>query len=446
MREDWVECSFEDLLDYEQPTKYIVRSIKYNNEFKIPVLTAGKSFIKGFTNEKNGIFDKLPTIIFDDFTTASQFVDFKFKVKSSAMKILIPTSKLVNMKFVFYCMQVNKIRSDTHKRYWISTFAKKKFLLPPLVLQNTILTKIENLFTSLDKGIADLKKVQEQLKIYRQAVLEKAFEGKLSELGFVGLKDDRMTENEKILQSNNPNSNNLPTGWKWMKLGEVIEQPKYGTSKKCTYKNSGIGVLRIPNIVNGIIDATDLKYADFSKEEIETYALKDGDILTIRSNGSVDIVGKCALISKNDEGFLFAGYLIRLRPNQKIITPKYLLHILGSHNLRVQVELKAKSTSGVNNINSGEIQSLQISLPTSLNVQKKIIQQIESRLSVCDKLEQSITESLEKAEALRQSILKKAFEGKLLTEAEIEKCKQEADYEPASVLLERIKKEKAHAK
>jgi type I restriction enzyme S subunit len=128
MKEDWTECCFEDLLDYEQPTKYIVKSTKYNDSYKMPVLTAGKTFIKGYTNETDGVFENLPTIIFDDFTTATQFVNFKFKVKSSAMKILVPTSKLVNMPLVYYAMQVNQVRSDTHKRYWISVFAKKKFL------------------------------------------------------------------------------------------------------------------------------------------------------------------------------------------------------------------------------------------------------------------------------------------------------------------------------
>ncbi len=180
MREDWIECSFEDLLDYEQPTKYIVESTKYSDDYKIPVLTAGKTFIKGYTNETNGVFDNLPTIIFDDFTTASQFVNFKFKVKSSAMKILVPTSKLVNMQYVFYAMQVNRVRNDTHKRYWISVYAKKKILLPSLVEQRAIVAKIESLFSGLDNGIANLKKAQEQLKIYRQAVLKKAFEGELT--------------------------------------------------------------------------------------------------------------------------------------------------------------------------------------------------------------------------------------------------------------------------
>ena len=100
---DWTESTFADLLDYEQPTKYIVKSTKYSDTYKTPVLTAGKSFIKGYTDETGGIFSNLPTIIFDDFTTATQFVNFEFKVKSSAMKILVPTSQLINMPFRILC-------------------------------------------------------------------------------------------------------------------------------------------------------------------------------------------------------------------------------------------------------------------------------------------------------------------------------------------------------
>jgi type I restriction enzyme S subunit len=109
--------------------------------------------------------------------------------------------------------------------------------------------------------------------------------------------------------------------------------------------------------------------------------------------------------------------------------------------LRVQIEFKAKSTSGVNNINAGELESLKVPL-FSLKEQNDIVKQIESRLSVCDFIEKSIKESLKKAEALRQSILKKAFEGNLLTAKELAECKQASDYEPASVLLQRIRNEK----
>ena len=196
-------------------------------------------------------------------------------------------------------------------------------------------------------------------------------------------------------------------------MGEIVEPPKYGTSKKCGYQSKGIGVLRIPNIAAGAIDAGDLKFAEFDKDEIEAYTLQYGDLLTIRSNGSVDLVGKCAMVSKNDEQFLFAGYLIRLRPKDNAVHPKFLLHVLSSKELRIQIESKAKSTSGVNNINSKELQSLLIPY-CSIDEQVRVVDEIERRLSVCDKLEESIETSLEQSEALRQSILKQAFEGKLV--------------------------------
>ena len=91
----WTEYELGELLSYEQPTPYIVESTDYDDKYDIPVLTAGKSFLLGYTNEEHGIYDRLPVIIFDDFTTASQYVNFKFKVKSSAMKILQPNTELV---------------------------------------------------------------------------------------------------------------------------------------------------------------------------------------------------------------------------------------------------------------------------------------------------------------------------------------------------------------
>jgi len=277
-----------------------------------------------------------------------------------------------------------------------------QFPISPFKEQSRIVEKIEELFTELDKGIEQLEAVQQQLKVYRQAVLKWAFEGKLT--------------NEK----------NIPV----IPLSEAIEQPKYGTSKKCDYKIKGKGVLRIPNIGNGFIDVRDLKFAAFDKEEIETYSLRDGDILTIRSNGSVDLVGKCALITEKEKDFLFAGYLIRLRPIAEKAIPKYLLSVLSSHELRVQIETKAKSSSGVNNINSEELKALKIPLPNKKQ-QQRVLTEIESRLSVCDKIEETIENSLQQAEALRLSILKKAYEGKLV--------KQNPKDEPAQKLLERIR-------
>lgn len=153
MPKGWVVTNFETLLSYEQPTNYIVKDTNYKNEYKTPVLTAGKSFILGYTNEKDNIFSELPVIIFDDFTTESKFVNFPFKVKSSAMKILHINTDFVLPKFVYYLMQVTEIDHENHQRYWISTYRQEIVGLPPISEQKRILSTLEYYFDLLDKLI-----------------------------------------------------------------------------------------------------------------------------------------------------------------------------------------------------------------------------------------------------------------------------------------------------
>ena len=151
----WAVCTFEDILDYEQPQKYIVSSTEYSDAYKIPVLTAGKSFIIGKTNENFGICERLPVIIFDDFTTDSKYVDFPFKVKSSAMKILRVKGN-INPRYISYLMSITRLVGETHKRYWISEYRKIKIMLPPIEEQSRIVTVIENIYNGLDNILAEL--------------------------------------------------------------------------------------------------------------------------------------------------------------------------------------------------------------------------------------------------------------------------------------------------
>ena len=145
----WSVCLLEDIIEYEQPTDYIVSSTNYDDSCLTPVLTAGKSFLIGYTDEEEGIYSKLPCIIFDDFTTASKLVTFPFKVKSSAMKIL-QVNQNISIKYVAAFMSITQLIGDTHKRYWISEYSKLSILIPPKEEQERIVVAIDNLFNALD--------------------------------------------------------------------------------------------------------------------------------------------------------------------------------------------------------------------------------------------------------------------------------------------------------
>ena len=404
---------------------------------------------------------------------------------NQGFKSLVPAPGIFN-KYVYYYLLAS--REYAHKRASGTTFLElsgKAFgcltiPLAPTPTQHRIVAKIEELFPELDRGIESLKTAREQLKVYRQAVLKHAFEGKLTaqwreenkdklekpEKLLARIKQEREAHYERQLQEwraavkgwegkGKPGKKpaklkeisqlslaemeilpSLPGGWSYLHLGLVINEPKYGTSKKCDYNYEGTGVLRIPNVVRGVVDASDLKGAHFEEDEKRTYALRNGDILVIRSNGSISIVGKCAIISKSEEQYLYAGYLICLRSNPVALLPDYLAALLSSHLLRTQIEHKAKSTSGVNNINSGEIQSLIVPL-CNLSEQEVVVERLSASLSAIDAIEAEIDNQLLKADAFRQSVLKKAFTGQLVA--------QEPNDEPASVLLDRIKVEREQA-
>ena len=145
----WAICRLDQIVNYEQPTTYIVNSTAYDNSYSTPVLTAGKSFIIGYTNETVGIYSNLPCIIFDDFTTDSRKVDFPFKVKSSAMKIL-KVHKNIDVDYVAMFMSITRLVGDTHKRYWISEYSKLDIPIPPKAEQKRIIDTVCEIFTQLD--------------------------------------------------------------------------------------------------------------------------------------------------------------------------------------------------------------------------------------------------------------------------------------------------------
>lgn len=429
----WKWVKFEDLLDYIQPTKYIVDSTDYNSDYKIPVLTAGKSFIIGYTNEVHGVFDSLPVIIFDDFTTANKYVNFPFKVKSSAMKILKP-KKGVNIMFVYYYMQTLRISFDTHKRYWISVFSKLNVPYPPLPVQQAIVSKIEELFSELDKGIENLKTAQAQLKVYRQSVLKWAFEGKLTSPNHdsLDLPDEHdlamVAEPQEFYgsgkhQGNQENPKNhgadnkgLPEGWKIVSISEIVEKNKhslkagpFGSSlKKEFYVPSGYKIYGQEQVIKDDAFYGDY-YIDESKyQELKSCKVKPFDILI----SLVGTVGKVLMLPENCKPGVINPRLVKISLNTQVYLPKFFKYYFESSTVKSFYSGETRGTT-MDVLNLGIIKTIPFPL-CAINEQYKVIEEIESRLSVADKMEETIQQSLLQAESLRQSILKKAFEGELV--------------------------------
>lgn len=168
---EWVSKKIGNCLDYEQPTNYLVTSTEYEDKHSTPVVTAGKTFILGYTDEQFGIYDKgLPVIIFDDFTTASQFVDFPFKAKSSAMKILTAKEN-TDIKFMYEALQMINYETGAHGRHWISVFAEMEILIPSYKEQ----TRIANFLSALDEKIRAVQVQIEKTDDWKKGLLQKMF-------------------------------------------------------------------------------------------------------------------------------------------------------------------------------------------------------------------------------------------------------------------------------
>lgn len=370
--DNWVEYSLGQLLSYEQPTAYIVESTDYNDDYKTPVLTAGKSFVLGYTNEEHGVYDALPVIIFDDFTTASQYVNFKFKVKSSAMKILTANTELVLPKFIFYRMQIIDFDASTHKRYWIQHYSKIKVKIPSLPEQERIVAHIEELFSQLDAGVNELKTAKERLKVYRQAVLKEAFDQykefvPLSSLGYLGRgKSKHRPRNDPALFEDGK--------YPFIQTGDVKAASKY------------------------ITDYTKM-YGPLGLQQSKLWP-KGTLCITIAAN-----IAETAFLGIDA---CFPDSVVGFAPQGKIL-PEYVRFFIESQKQRLWAFAPATAQK---NINLDTLEKLMIPY-CPVDEQRKIICKTDSKITICDNIEQTINTALQQAESLRQSILKKAFEGGL---------------------------------
>lgn len=357
--------------------------------------------------------------------TTGKFGIFKSKEKAyqnqRVGKFKILNEKILDNHFLFH--QINALKRQIEKDAYggaqpnISStkIEQMEVLLPPIDAQLSIVSKIEELLSELDKGKQQLETAQQQLKIYRQAVLKWAFEGKLSELGSVGLKDDRISDviaKNEILQSFNPKNPNsdseLPQGWKWVTIGDLFEvfigsTPKRNVSQ---YWNGTINWVSSGEIAFNNITATKEKITKLGLENTSCKVHPVGTVI-IAMIGEGKTRGQAAILkieaSHNQN-------TAAIRVNNNIYRSELLYYYLV---LKYEDNRKVGSGNNQKALNKERVKGIKIPLPP-IEQQHLIIQEIESRLSVCDKVEETITTSLHQAETLRQSILKKAFEGKLV--------------------------------
>ncbi|MGO8255561.1 restriction endonuclease subunit S [Rhizobium ruizarguesonis] len=279
--------------------------------------------------------------------------------------------------------------------------------LPPVAEQKRIVAKLAALNAKSARARTELARIETLVSRYKQAVLSKAFSGELTSAEV--------------------------SNWALCTLGGLALDVRYGTAAKCTYAPDLTPVLRIPNVANGRIDLLDLKHASFNEKEIRKLALNKGDLLVIRSNGSLDLVGRSAVVDSEAAGMLFAGYLIRIRLDLSKALPPFIQCWMQSFAVRRTIEDAAKSTSGVNNVNSQQLQALQLHLPP-LEEQHEIVRHIESAFAKIDRLAKEAKRALELVGRLDEAILSKAFRGKLVP--------QDENDEPASILLARIRQDR----
>lgn len=304
----------------------------------------------------------------------------------------------ISPKLLKYWINSTQIRNlialnatgTTRKRITRKKLESFDFPVPPLAEQQEIVRQLDIMLAQVEQIKARLDAIPAILKKFRQSVLADAVSGKLIEQDFTQLP----------LES----------------FSKYLTDVRYGTSKKCMEDLiDAVPVLRIPNIANdGSLDFTNLKYAEFDSKEINQLQLVKGDLLLIRSNGSLDLVGKSAIAEQMDRIVLYAGYLIRLRFIDDV-NPQFIQYYLQSPQTRQIIENIARSTSGVNNINSKEIASLKIYLP-NIEVQNNVVFRVKQLLDFSSRIEVTVQSAQKRVNLLTQSILAKAFSGELTAE------------------------------
>lgn len=351
------------VMDYEQPTKYIVKDTKYDDEFETPVLTAGQSFILGYTNESTGIFEAStdnPVIIFDDFTTSFHWVDFNFKVKSSAMKMLRlkrDRSHDANFRYIYHVMKNIQYAPVDHTRQWIEKYSKFKIPLPPLPIQEEIV-RILDKFTELTAELsAELSARKQQYEYYRDDLLSK-------------------NTNKKSLKQIALSSRSGGTPLK---------------SNKDYYENGTIPWLRTQEVVFNEINKTDCFITELAVRETSAKRIPENCVIVAISGASA---GRCAI---NKIPLTTNQHCLAIEINPEVALYKYVFYCVCNQ----YDDLIAKKEGARGDLNSSRILGLEIPIPypedkeKSLAEQQRIVDILDRFNKLCNDISEGLPAEIE---------------------------------------------------
>ena len=275
----WKLKKLSDVLDYERPDAYIVKSTNYSDKAKTPVLTANKSFVLGYTDEDFGIYENVPAIIFDDFTTDSKFVDFPFKIKSSAIKILKGKSKDIDLRFVFEKMKSVNFPTGSHKRFYISQYQNLEIATPPINEQQ----KIAEILGMVDEDIAKTQKVIEATEKLKRGLMQQLF---TRGIGHIKFKETKIGQ--------------IPDGWDIVLLDTVARRGSGHTPNKKIpeYYNGGVKWISLADsksLDRGKISQTKIEISQEGLNNSSAVLHPKGTVLLSRDAG----IGKSAVMAED---------------------------------------------------------------------------------------------------------------------------------------------------
>ena len=350
----WKTCAVPDSLVKNEigrqnqiPTKDIAEVGQF------PVVDQSQEFVAGYCDDDSKLIDfDLPLIIFGDHTRCFKYVDFPFILGADGTKVLLPNKELYNPKFYYFALLALDLPSRGYNRHF-KTLKERVLPLPPLFEQK----KIAHILSTVQQAIEAQERIIQTTTELKKAIMHKLFTE--------GLRNEPLKQTE---------IGPVPESWEIVPLEAKAKSFQYGTSVKCGYEVDGKPVLRIPNVVGGLVDPTDLKFGKPKRNELDKLTLERGDLLFVRTNGVKKNAGRCSKFDDEVADCYFASYLIRVRLDPKVLNPDFLNEYSRTATGTSFLSGRAiRTADGKFNINSGTLKTMLVPVPT-IEEQEEIVQ------------------------------------------------------------------------